>query len=546
MYNNITMKKLYNYYFPTPSYLAMNSFAIDISDQSIKYGELRSTQIGLRLGHFGKEKIPAGVVVSGKIEDQERLTTILRNLKEKEKLNFVRVSLPEEQMYLFTLSLPKVKEKELRDIILLQIEEHIPLKAVDTIFEYDIISSSDTKILVEVSAIASRTINDYLSSFKKAGLTVLSFELEAQAIARAVIPMEDQDPVMIVDFGDTRTGVSIVHDGKVFFTTTLDMGGINLTNMIAKNFSLSFEKAEEMKRSYGLDGISNIEDIFPIILNGISVLRDELNKQYQYWKSHDNCGISHDQISRIILCGGDSNLTGLSDYLEASMKIKVDHANAWINISDMNISVPKMSFEESLGYVTVLGLALGGFSYSFNPVVNVLPKEEILILSKEYWKRVIISFLIMFSFVIAIFIILLLPSYFFSLSKQTISENRLETFNFNNKDLPSQNLDLTINDINTKLNLLAGSNAKYSIVDDIFGEIISSKPSGITFSQLLFNQTKNNILTLEIQGNATDRTTLRNFKSIIDSNPKVASANLPISNFLEKSNINFTISIVMK
>jgi len=87
------MKKLYNYYFPTPSYLAMNSFAIDISDQSIKYGELRSTPLGLRLGHFGKEKIPAGVVVSGKIEDKEKLIIILKNLKEKEKLSFVRVSL---------------------------------------------------------------------------------------------------------------------------------------------------------------------------------------------------------------------------------------------------------------------------------------------------------------------------------------------------------------------------------------------------------------------------------------------------------------------
>jgi len=540
------MKKLYNYYFPTPSYLAMNSFAIDISDQSIKYGELRSTPLGLRLGHFGKEKIPAGVVVSGKIEDKEKLIIILKNLKEKEKLSFVRVSLPEEQMYLFTLSLPKVNEKELRDIILLQIEEHIPLKAIDTIFEYDIISRSNTSILVEVSAIATRTINDYLTSFKKAGLTVLSFELEAQAIARAVIPMDDKDPVMIVDFGDTRTGVSIVHDGKVFFTTTLDMGGINLTNMIAKNFTLSFEKAEEMKHSYGLDGISNIEDIFPIILNGISVLRDELNKQYQYWKSHDNYGISHDQINRIVLCGGDSNLTGLSDYLEASMKIKVDHANAWNNISNMNISVPSMSFEESLGYVTVLGLALGGYSYSFNPVINVLPKEEKLILSKEYWKRITVSFLIMFSFIVTIFIILLLPSYFFSISKQTILENKLEAFNFINKDLPSQNLDITINDINTKLNLLAGYNAKYSIVDDIFNEIISNKPTGITFSQLLFNKTKNNLMTLEIQGNATDRTALRNFKSIIDSNPKIASTNLPISNFLEKSNINFTISIVMK
>lgn len=540
------MKQLYNRHFPTPSYLSMDSFSIDISDQSVKYGELLATPLGLRLGRFGKEKIPEGVVVSGKIEDQERLVSILKNLKEKENMKFVRVSLPEEQMYLFTLSLPKVKEKELRNIILLQIEEHIPLKAMDTVFEYDIISSSDQNVLVEVSAIASATIEGYMSALENAGLKALSFELEAQAIARAVIAEEDKEPTMIVDFGDTRTGVSIIHDGKVFFTTTLDMGGINLTNMIAKNFSLSFEKAEEMKRSYGLDGISNIEDIFPIILNGISVLRDELNKQYQYWKNHDNCGIKHDEIDRIILCGGDANLTGLADYLEASMKIKVSHANAWVNISDMEVSVPSMSFEESLGYATVLGLALGGFSYSNRPIVNVLPEGNKASIKKEYWKRFFVTFIFLCSLILSIFTLLLLPSYFFSVSKQQIVEARLDEFNAKNKDLTSKDLDKAIADINSKLILLSSAKSSYSVHDDILGMVLSSKPAGVTFSQILFNKRKDKSLALEIHGNAQDRIALRNFKSAIDSNPKIASSDLPISNFLEKTNISFTISIVMK
>ena len=540
------MKQLYNRYFPTPAYLAMNSCAIDISDQSIKYGELSMTPLGLRLGHFGKEKIPSGVVVSGLIQDQEKLASILKSFKQKENLHYVRVSLPEEQMYLFTLSLPKVQEKELRDIILLQIEEHIPLKAIDTIFEFEIISTSETNILVLVSAIAKVTVDAYLSVFKKAGLTPLSFELEAQAIARAVIPAEDRDPVMIVDFGDTRTGVSIVHDGRVFFTTTLDMGGVNLTNMIAKNFSLSFEKAEDMKHSYGLDGISNIEDIFPIILNGISVLRDELNKQYEYWKNHDNFGIKNYEINRIILCGGDANLIGLSDYLEASMKIKVIHANSWINISNMETSVPNMSFQESLGYATVLGLLLGGFSYSLRKVINVLPQEEKKFLEKEYWKRFIIVLLIMVSSIMAIFSLLLLPSYFFSLSKETIVESKLDEFNTNNKSLSNQDLNTTIIDINKKLTLLSSVKAPYNIYDDIYGIILSNKPEGITFSQIFFNQRKDKSFALEVHGNARDRVTLRNFKTSIDSNPRVASSNLPISNFLEKSNLNFTITIVIK
>lgn len=540
------MKKSYNYSFPTPAYLAMNSFAVDISDQSIKYGELIATPYGLRLGLFGKEKIPPGIVVSGKIEDIDKLVKILTKIKEKEKLNFARVSLPEEQMYLFTLSLPYADEEELRDMILLQIEEHIPLKALDTVFEFDIISSSETNILVEVSAIASSTVDDYLSVFKKAGIVPLSFELEAQAIARAVVPMEDKEPIMIVDFGDTRTGVSIVHDGKVFFTTTLDMGGVNLTNMIAKNFSLSFEKAEEMKRSYGLDGLSNIEDIFPVILNGISVLRDELNKQYEYWKGHDNCGINHDKINRIILCGGDANLTGLSDYLEASMKIKVDHANTWVNISDMKISVPNMSFEESLGYTTVLGLALGDFSYSYNPIVNVLPGEEKKLIKKEYWKRFSIVLINIFSSIIFITILLLLPSYFFSSTKEILSEERLDTFNMANIDISNLNIDTNIKNINKKIDLIGTFKQGNSLHGNILSPILLSRPEGITFTQLLYNQRKDKSIVLEIHGKAKDRITLRSFKSIIDSNPNFASSSLPMNNYLEKTNLDFSITAVLK
>jgi len=128
------MKQPYNLSFPTPSYLAMDSFAIDISDKSIKYCELVTTPTGLQLGRFGKENIPTGLVVSGKIENEDKLINILKTLKEREKLSFIRVSLPEEQMYLFTLSLPFANENDLRNMILFQLEEHIPLKAIDTVF----------------------------------------------------------------------------------------------------------------------------------------------------------------------------------------------------------------------------------------------------------------------------------------------------------------------------------------------------------------------------------------------------------------------------
>jgi type IV pilus assembly protein PilM len=533
----------------------MNSCAIDISDRSIKYGELTATADGLRLGKYGKEKIPEGVMSSGKIEKEEELVKILKKIKEKENLHFIRVSLPEEQMYLFTLSLPKSDEGNIRDMILLQIEEHIPLKAPDTIFEFDIVSTSDKNILVEVVAIAGSTMDSYLSAFYKAGLTPISFEIEAQAIARAIIPNGDKSPVMIVDFGDAKTVVSISNNGHVFLTTTLDFGGADLTNMIAKNFSLSFVEAEKMKHEYGVEEASKAQDIFPAILNGISVLRDELNKQYVYWGTHDTDNEKHNQINHIILCGGDANLAGLSEYLELSMKIKVENANVWVNILNTENSIPEMTFEESLGYATVLGLALGGYMYKTQPIVNVLPPEEKKSIRKEYWFRFFTILLNLFALTGVLATILLFPSYFFSRAQEKLIAGRLEAFNIENPNLTDSNVDKIISDINSKLDIISKAEIPFKISEKVLNNILSSRTNGITFSQIFFNKktTKASktakameVYVSEVRGVAKSRDALRDFKTALDSNPIFSLVELPASNFLEKTNLNFTIIITIK
>ena len=542
------MKRLYNYYFPTPAYLVMSSCAIDISDQSIKYGEIIATSSGPKLSKYGKEKIPQGVVVSGKIEKEDEMIRLMKKIKEKENLHFIRVSLPEEQMYLFTLSLPKTEGGNLRDMIQLQIEEYIPLKAPDSIFDYDIISEDKQNVSVEVVAIASATIESYLSVFNKAGLVPVSFEIEAQAIARAVIPSDNTNPVMIVDFGEARTVVSISKNGRVYLTTTLSIGGADLTNMIAKNFSLSFEEAEKMKHKYGFDQESTTESIFPAVINGISVLRDEINKQYAYWETHDDNNKEHKPINHIILCGGEANLAGLSDYLELSMKMKVENANVWVNVLKTEDKIPEMSFQESLSYATVIGLSLGSYMYKSQPVINILPYEEKKILRKEYWMRFFTIILNLVALTGITASLLLFPSYFISQSKENLVENRLEVFNSENPNLNNDNINKITEDINLRLETLSKAEPAYQINDKVLNNILSSRTNGITFSQILFNKktTEGNISVLEIYGTATNRDSLRNFKTTLDNNPNFSKVDLPISNFLEKTELNFTISITMK
>jgi type IV pilus assembly protein PilM len=521
----------------------MDSFGLDISEQSIKYGKLSNTIYGLRLSKFGTIKIPSGIVVSGKIQDEDKLVEILKDLKLKQNLNFVRVSLPEEQMYLFSISLPKMDEDSIFEAILLQIEEHVPLKATETIFDYEIISQNENTITLEVSAIGQSVIESYLSVFNKASLVPVSFELEAQAIARATVPSHEKGAFMIVDFGEARTGISICCDGKVLFTTTIDLGGITITNMIAKNFNLTFDQAEEKKLNYGISASPNTEEILPTIISGLSVLRDELDKSFIYWQTHQaENGISNSKIDRIILCGGDSNLVGIADYLETSIKVKVEHANAWVNISDMKTYIPEMPLEESLSYVTVLGLALGDYTYDKGRVVNVLPNKEKKLLKAEYWRRFIVMSLHITSFLGILAVFLLLPSYFFSSSKESLVESNLEKFNIENKDLASVNIDSTIGDINSKLSLLSKNRDHGNLADTIVSSLIADRVSGIKINRIVYTD-KGGLKTLGVDGVASDRDTLRNFKLSLESDKNFSNINIPISNFLGKSDSTFNITM---
>lgn len=355
------MRNSYNRNFPIPKYLSMPSCALDISDNSIKYGKLAPTSSSLNLVSYGSIKIPDGIISSGKILDDIKLVEILKELKTKHNLDFVRVSLPEEQMYIFNLVIPKTEGVDIQETISLQLEEHVPISASNAVFDFDIINETDSNVFVQVAAADATFIESYLSVFNRSGLSPLSFELEDQAMARAITPHGSKETFMIVDFGQTRTGISIVSSGRVMFSSTFNIGGHGITQMVAKSFNVSFDEAEKLKRAYGKDqGTPN--DLLPIIISNISVLRDEIDKHYSYWHSHDGeDGQPHSKIERILLCGGDSNLIGIVQYLGASMKVPVSYVNAWVNVMDITKDVPNMPFIDSLGYTTVIGLALNDF-----------------------------------------------------------------------------------------------------------------------------------------------------------------------------------------
>ncbi len=348
--------------FPPPNFLKMPAVGLDISDESIHFAELKEVKGGFIVSNFGKKDIPKNVIKSGEIKKTGELIKILTSIRSEFGSNFVNVSLPEQHAYLFKLRIPDMKQSEIRSSVELQLEDNVPISAHEAVFDYDIIKDSEKKgeqIEIELSVLPKNIIDNYLNILKMAGLTPLSFEIEAQSIARAVVPENDLRTFMVIDFGKTRTGISIVSNSATRFTSTVDIGGAALTKAIEKTLKIKTDEAEIIKKEKGIVGREENEELFLTMMSIVGVLRDEINKHSIYWHTHkDQYGRKRPKIEKVILCGGDANLSGLPEYLSTGLKMPVERANVMVNINSFDKYIPDINFSESLHYATVMGLAL--------------------------------------------------------------------------------------------------------------------------------------------------------------------------------------------
>lgn len=337
----------------------MPAVGLDISDTAMRFVELVEKRKGFVIGRFGERQIPRGVIEGGEVKKPEELRAIFKDIKNVYDLEFVSVSLPEERAYLFELRLSSMKYSDIRGAIELVLEEHVPIKADEAVFDYDIVKEDETFINVSVSAVQHALIDGYLEAFSGSGINPVTFEIEAHSIARSVVPEGNNGTFMIVDFGKTRTGIAIVSDGSVQFTSTVPIGGGSLTESITKNLEVSYEDAEKIKLEKGFSVESVGDDLSLALMSTVSIVRDEINKHKMYWQGHtDDYGVKRPLIEKIYLCGGESNLGGFSDYLSSGVSTPVELANAMVNVNTLDKYIPEINFNDSLRYATALGLAL--------------------------------------------------------------------------------------------------------------------------------------------------------------------------------------------
>jgi type IV pilus assembly protein PilM len=302
---------------------------IDIGSSSIKVVEIKKKGSKAVLETYGSVSLgPYVGVEMGRIASIPIDKTI-EALKEVLKQSAVTtkssaLAIPVQSSLIFTVDLPvQVQDKDMASIIPTEARRHIPVPISEVSLDYFTLPQKEesfeeanspdvpvipvTKKEVLVVAIQNDAISKYRSIVSECALASSFFEIEIFSSIRSNFEHE-LSLTLLMDFGASRTKLTLVEFGVVKSYHTVNRGGADISDAISKSLSIPFAKAEEMKKEFGLFENPNEKNLADIIKVHIDYILSETNSVLLGHEKRYN-----QTISKVILTGGGALLKGLQE-----------------------------------------------------------------------------------------------------------------------------------------------------------------------------------------------------------------------------------------
>jgi len=352
--------------FAPPRYLVPPLSGIDISTSGVKVVRLAEGMHGLTLASHAQVRLPLNMFTDGEIVDRAAVAAAVAAAAKEARITSANVSLSESKSYLFHTTAPGANKSEWRVTTEQQLDELVPLPPAETIF--DIVGTkrleNGDQSLIGVG-FARRIVDETLTVFDTAGVSVRALEEETFAMARALLPAGDTSTTLIVDVGKTTTKMTIVTNRIPRFATTIGIGGHAFTLAVQKHFGVTEAEARKVKAEKGIVPTAENADYLATMFSTLSAIRDEISRRLVYWQEKAASTGACQPVSRAILAGGNASLKGLPEYLEGALKIPVTAGDVFTNLAPRTTWTPLLNYTESLAYATAIGLALRGHTKSY-------------------------------------------------------------------------------------------------------------------------------------------------------------------------------------
>lgn len=261
-------------------------------------------------------------------------------------------SIPSVSSFVTLIDMPRLNERELADAIPFEAKKYIPVPTAEVSLGWEIVDGGDPAVIkVLLVAVPHEVIEKYKRIAGYAKLELLALEIENFSLIRALVPFERRTSI-ILNIGDRSTNLSIVREGIVRLTHTIDYGAAEITRVLAQGLGISEERAERFKKTVGLSDRPEEQEVSGMIASIADALFHEV---IRIMNAYHRSGT--DRVDLMILAGGGANLRGLMDYAVKLFGFEVVVGNPFAKIVYPAFMQPMLK-ELGPSFAVAVGLAL--------------------------------------------------------------------------------------------------------------------------------------------------------------------------------------------
>ncbi|MDY7009372.1 MAG: type IV pilus assembly protein PilM [Planctomycetota bacterium] len=357
-------------------------WGIDIGQCALKALKLAETQGQIRIEAFEIIEHPQVLSQLAPNERERAVNAALDQFLSRNDLtgSDVVVSVPSQSGFTRFVKLPPVEEKQVPEIVRFEAEQQIPFSIDEVIWRWQSFRDLDSPdIEVGIFAMKRSDVWETLKRFEDTGIVVDVVQMAPLSLYNFMEfdgQTTDKGATLLVDVGADKTDL-VVADGPRIWTRTLQLGGNNFTEALAKAFKLTFSKAEKLKRAAGTSKYAR--QIFQAMRPVFAELAQEIQRSIGYYTSLHR----ESRFQRVIGLGNGFRLPGLQKYLEQNLGVPVTRMDGFEKLSPSPAANSPAFTENILSFAVAYGLALQGMEVT-KVQTNLLPSESA---SRRRWAQ---------------------------------------------------------------------------------------------------------------------------------------------------------------
>lgn len=322
---------------------------VDIGSHAVKVCQLKRTDKAYAVINLGSATLPEGAVDDGTLNDPEvvgkAIAELLKNLKiKKKKIGF---SISGYSVIVKKVNLAVMSEKELEEHIQAEAEQYIPFDIDDVYLDFqDLKTNKEGADRTDVMLVAAKKeiVDEYLEMLEGLDLQPVIVDVDGFALENTYEYNYPKDEnVALVDIGAAKMNINIISKGISVVARDIVVGSRQLTEQIQNAFDIEFDEAEALKLGHipAGDRQEQIEEIFSTTCTQWVL---EIKKAIDlYHANHADA-----PLSRLVLSGGGSKVSGLAEFLASETGLSVELFNPFGN---MTVNTKKIDAE----YLNTIG-----------------------------------------------------------------------------------------------------------------------------------------------------------------------------------------------